>query len=117
FDLSFSPPGISYVDGRWASEGPLSLALTRVQAGSGATPFFSTSRLALEADSLSSLLSECRVKSVSLGATDLLASDETLSRFLAPRAADAPAAPEPDSPGAPSPPWTLETVSLEKSNV
>ena len=114
-ETSFSLPDLRYENGHWNSTGPLALDLYQVQAGAGGkVPFFSATRLELRANSLAGLLEERRLDSLTLEGADLIASDETLARFI--READSSPQPEPDqTPNAR--PWIVDLVKLKPSGV
>ncbi len=82
---SFAAPELRLREGRWNSEGPLSLTLANVQAGSGGLPFLSAASIGVEAESLASLIEEQRLSSVTIDSLDFLGSDESLARLLKPK--------------------------------
>jgi len=110
FETTFTLPEILHDKGRWNSKGPLAIDLNEIEAAAGGKlPFFSATRLELRAESLASLVEERRVESIALIDADLIASDETLARFLR-----SPGASPPSAAGGTSHlrPWTLEHVKL-----
>jgi hypothetical protein len=114
-ETSFSLPDLHYENGRWDSEGPLALDLHQIQAGGGGTvPFFSASKLELRAGTLAGLLEDHRLDSITLEGADLLASDETLARFL--QATEASPQAEPDETSE-ARPWIVDQVKLGPSGV
>ncbi len=119
FETSFSLPDLSFAGGRWESDGPLALVLMEAQASSGGLPFLSAASIHVEADSLQAIATERRIAKVALEKADLLASNETLARFLKPKAEEEveDEASEEPKPGPPSTPWVLETVEIRPSAV
>ncbi len=108
---SFAAPELRLREGRWNSEGPLSLTLANVQAGSGGLPFLSAASIGVEAESLASLIEEQRLSSVTVDSLDFLGSDESLARLLKPEAPSAAPA------GTPGKPWRIDALILGESSV
>lgn len=114
-ETGFSLPDFTYENGRWDSAGPLALDLHQIQAGAGGkVPFFSASKLEQRAESLAQILEERRLGSITLVDADLLASDETLARFLQ---APAAAAQSESGEDPEARPWIVDRVKLGPSGI
>lgn len=111
FETNLSLPPIRFENGSWESDGAMEFPLLQVSAGSGGVPFFNAGKLLVGIDSPGSLIRDRRIARAELHDGDLLASDETLARFLA------------ESSGSPDPPsevgeaWVIEKLSLSRTGV
>ncbi|MCB1207092.1 MAG: hypothetical protein KDN18_22755 [Verrucomicrobiae bacterium] len=111
FESTFSLPALRLEEGSWKSEGAIELPLFQVSAGSGKLPFFSAGSVLIGAESLQTLIRDQRIASVEIRDGDLLASDETLSRFLAESTRKT------ESPSPSGSPWILESLRFTRTGV
>lgn len=112
FSTTFAFQDLSFDDGFWKSEAPLSLNISALALGEGTSQLLSTGHLHLVLGELGDLVHRRTLSSVHLQGFDVLVGDASLAPFRREKT-DV----EPDAEAVPALPWTLEKLTLADGTV